>query len=117
LAAQVGAPVALQATHWFAKHTGLVASAVQSALATQATHFPALAPTRAHSGVAPEQAAAPASWHPAQAFFTQNPLAASLVQALLSTHSTHCPTAVPVVAQTGFVPAQAVAPAAWQSAH
>jgi hypothetical protein len=46
-------------------------------------------PVVAHIGLAPVQAPAPAAWQPVQAFLTQNALAGSVVQLVLSLHSTH----------------------------
>jgi hypothetical protein len=115
----------LQPRHWLLSQIGLVGSVVQSVLATHATHLPALVPVAAHTGVAPEQgddppswpAPWPAFWHPVQALLTQNPLVGSLLQPLLSMHSTHWPAAAPAAAHTGLLPVHAVAPAAPQPAH
>jgi hypothetical protein len=82
----------------------LATLAVHPPLSTHSTHWPAAAPFVAHAGFAPLQAFAPALWQPVQALLAQKPFAASFVQSVLSTHSTHWPTAVPVVAQTKPAP-------------
>ena len=63
----------------------------------------------AQVGFAPLQAAVPALWQPVQALVTQKPFAGFSVQPVLSVHSTHCPAAGPVVAQTKAAPPSTVA--------
>jgi hypothetical protein len=54
---------------------------------------------------------------PVHALLTQKPLAALAAQPVLSKHSTHAPAEEPLVAHSGFVPLQALAPAFWQPVH
>jgi hypothetical protein len=94
--------------------------AVQRVLSMHSTHWPAKVPVAAQAALAPVHAAVPAFWQPAQALFTQNPLAGSCVQPLASTHSTHCPANVPLVAHAvlpSVLAAQPVAPVVSQPVH
>jgi hypothetical protein len=113
---------AVQAPHRFEVQIGLVAT-LQSLLVTQVTHWPAKVPVAAHTilpSVRPVHPVAPVVLHPVQAFATQNPLDGLEVHWVSAVHSTHCPAAVPVVAQVvlpSVLPAQPVAPVALQPAH
>jgi hypothetical protein len=97
---------------------GLVAT-LQSLLDTQVTHWPARVPDDAQTflpSVRPVHPVAPAV-HPAQAFATQKPLAASAVHWLSAVHSTHCPLAVPVFAHVFLPSVRAVQPVAPGALH
>jgi hypothetical protein len=112
----------VHAPHRFEAQIGLVAT-LQSVLDTQATHCPARVPVEEHTflpSVRAEQPVAPVVLHPVQAFATQKPFDGFAVHWESAVHSTHCPAAVPVVAQVvlpSVRAAQPVAPAALQPVH
>jgi len=80
-------------------------------LLVHVTHWPAKVPAAAHAVLPSVRPAHRAAVQPVHALPTQKPFAALAVQPVLSTHSTHWPTAAPLVAHAGFAPLQAFAPA------
>jgi hypothetical protein len=117
------APDVLQPVHAFATQKPLAGSAVHWLSAVHCTHCPAAVPVVAQTilpSTREEHPVAPVVLQPVQAFATQKPLAGSAVHWASATHATHCPTAVPVVAQVvlpSVRAAQPVAPAALQPVH
>jgi hypothetical protein len=86
-------------------------------LLVHVTHWPAKIPVAAHAVLPSVRETQRAAVQPMQAFPTQKLLATLAVQPLLSTHSTHSPAEVPLVAHAGLAPLQAFAPAPWQPVH
>jgi hypothetical protein len=113
---------AVQAPHVFDVQIGAVVT-LQSLLATHTTHCPATVPVVAQTvlpSVRPAHPVAPVVLQPVQAFATQKPFDEFAVHWESPVHCTHCPAAVPVVAQVvlpSVCPVQPVAPAELQPVH
>jgi hypothetical protein len=117
------APVVLQPVQALATQKPFVGSVVHWVSATQATHWPVAVPVVAQvvlPSVRAAQPVAPAVLHPVHEPATQNPFVGSMAHWASARHATHCPTAVPVVAQVvlpSVRAAQPVAPAVLHPVH